>query len=347
MAYTITLKNRSGGTVVASVPASSARFNMNLNAPGAADIVVPLRHADVTASNFAVGQREVYIASGTTTVWGGELMAVRADAKAQTLSLNAVGFYERFRRRLIEDTKTYEIRSPAYIVEDLITYVQSLTNGNMGITVSWSGGEGATLTQAYCCWDGTFLADIIETLAARGVGFDFEVGHDKVFRGYNTRKTVSSSASFTLGTGPTSTTNILDLNVEEDASEIANYIMGLPPDDDCLSCEDVVRASGSGMSTYGRLGDFLDLSDFKSKTNRQAFADAEVDFRSEPAKQVELTTTSMPWGSESYETGSVVSITASLGWISYSSTQMRVVGWEAEVESGYETCRLTLDSRTS
>ena len=99
MAYTISLKDRAGSTVVASVPASRARFNTNLNAPGAADIVVPLRHSDVTASNFAVGQREVYISDGSSTVWGGELMAVRADASSQTLSLNAVGFYDRLRRR--------------------------------------------------------------------------------------------------------------------------------------------------------------------------------------------------------------------------------------------------------
>lgn len=346
MGYTITLKDRAGSTVVADVPATELRFNNNLNAPGAASITVPLRHTSVTPANYAVGQREVYIYRDAELVWGGELWAAQADASRQTLRLSATGFYERLRRRLIEDDQVFTAADASDIVKDLITYAQGKTGGDMGLDASDFGTFGPARTVHWCCWDGTTIADAIENLATRLNGFDYEITPDKRILGYRPKKALSSAQTFTLGTGPTDTSNILDLSVEADASELANIVAGLPPDDGCLECGDVVKsADATSRSTYGRLDEAIDLSDIKSAANRETLADGRLDEVKVPRITVDLTTTDLPFGG-AYETGSQVSVTADLGWIAYSATLFRVLGWEVNVEGGYETASLTLDSVT-
>lgn len=346
MAYTVTLKSRAGSTVVAEVPATALTFNTTLNAPGAASITVPLQHASVTAANFAVGQREVYIYRGEELVWSGELWVAQADTERQTLRLSATGFYDRLRRRLIEDDKQYTFKDSSYIVKDLIDYAQSKTAGNMGLDASDFGTFGPSLTLHWCCWDGSTVADAIEQLAGRLNGFDFEITPAKKLKGYKPRKALSSSKTFTLGTSASATTNILALSVEADASELANIVGGLPPDDDCLDCTDVVKASdATSRTTYGRLDEALDLSDIRSPLNREHVVDRRLEDRKDPVVRIELTTRDLPFGG-SYETGSQVAVTANLGWIAYTNTLFRILGWEVEVDAGYETARLTLDSVT-
>lgn len=346
MTYTITLKNRAGSTVVADVPATALSFNNNLNAPGAARITVPLRHTSVTPANYAVGQREVYIYRDADLVWGGELWTARADADRQTLSLSATGFYERLRRRLIEDDQVFTAIDASTIVKDLIDYAQAKTGGDMGLDASDFGDFGPARTEHWCCWDGTSIADAIEVLANKANGFDYEITADKRVLGYRPRKALSSSQAFTFGTGPTSASNIVDISVEADASELANIVGGLPPDDGCLDCTDLVKASdATSRSTYGRLDETIDLSDVKSATNRQNIVDRELENSKDPVTTVELTTTDLPFGG-AYETGSQVSVTADLGWIAYSATMFRILGWEVNVEAGYETASLNLDART-
>lgn len=316
----------SGTALLSNAPVQGFRFNYVLNAPGAFEADLYLEHANVTQSNFAVGQREIRIKRDGTLVWGGYLWAATANPNTRKLRIRGEGYFSRLRRRILHNDLIKYDKDPAQIAWDLIDYTQS-NDGTFGIT------DGKTLTsitvdRVYCATSFPTIGDSIQELTEMDDSLDFWItptigdSSNKVFKNATPRR--GSSKAVTLDQD-----NIITLEHEFDASELANRVWGVGSGE-CNPPSFEATASAS-ISTYGELHATADFDDLTSLPSVKAHTREEIRNLKTPREQarVRLQEADYTWGS--FDVGDIITLSSDMGYLS-GSKDMRVISIDLNLD---------------
>lgn len=315
--YRLALANRStsglGSEIISDIldttgiPQGDAgiRWTKILNAPGAIEFTLPLDHASVTATNFAVGNREIHLYRDSTLVAAGNLTG--ADVSGWAVRFTAQGFYGRLRRRVVVDDLLYDGVDQLDIAWNLINHTQTQTNGNLGITRYSATSSGVARTTVYCIENAVVIADAIEELAAAADGFDFEVTPNKVWRTWYPRRAYASGITLTDA-------DFTDLTYSLDAEDLVTEARGIVPADSDCNLPTVLTASGGG-STYGLLQTTVDAEDNDTQSFLQSKVDEEYRINGSPRfkAQVILDSAISPYGADDFDIGHTLTLQADRG----------------------------------
>lgn len=339
------------------LPVDAFSWDVILNAPGAATFMVPLEHS--TSIPFLTGQLEasahpdpdigpartaLFVERNGDLVWGGVLWARRYDFAAGTVELNAEGWWSYIRRRHIRVDRTYVGWDQADLARDLVHLSNtSYSDGAyIGITVDTAGPDtGVTRDRTYYGFERKNIAEAVEQLAAVEDGFDWAVtttwgpGGAPLVRFGITYPAGGRMTDVVLELG----TNVATLDVEEDATSMANVIDALG------SGEGVDRliwphSEGDSRGDYPRLEAAPVWADVVYITTLAGHAADELARRRRPLLSCRATLHSgADPGIGSFEVGDTVRVKAGR-WV---DADFRVVGLEAQVdENGDEEVSLDL-----
>ena len=178
--YLITNLWKSGASyenVIAELPFTGVNFTQQLNSVGTFQGHLLLSGVNASSLNVDAattpGKVALYVDFNGTVIWGGIIWLREYDADTQILSVTAQEFESYFQRRRISNTKTYTARDPLYIAQNLVTYAQAKSHGDIGVIV---GTETSSLsvTKIYNDYELKSVYQAIKDLA-QGSLFDFKI----------------------------------------------------------------------------------------------------------------------------------------------------------------------------
>lgn len=296
-------------------PHNNLELSYVLNGPGSATWTMPLRAAGVTMPNFAPWKRECIILRDGVTVWGGYVTSSPASSTAPAeVRVSAQGWFAKTHKRVVSDDQIFTNTEQLNIAWNLIAYTQAKSNGDMGITRWGSEVASGILRDArYRWWERRVIGEVLQEMAERGNGFDFEITPLKVWKAYSPRKTGASGQTFELGV------NVYNMSIDIDGSDTASEVHAVGAGDKDRTCISVV-ADGAAQTAYGRLEEVIDFRDIKhfdsltDKANR--YLNQHKGARFQP--QLSIVTDSPTWGS--YEIGQTATVTANYGFLTFTGT---------------------------
>jgi hypothetical protein len=217
--------------VIAELPFTGVNFTSQLNSIGTFQGHLLL--SGVNSSNLNVLDATI----PGTIIWGGIIWQRNYDADTQTLDITAQEFESYFQRRRIIDDKTYTNADPLYVVQNLVSYAQGKSHGDIGVIV---GSESSSLqvTKVYNAYEVKSVYQAIKDLA-QGSLFDFLIvpawgSGSTANKLIKTLKLGSPTLGYTYD--PTSNNNswvfslpgnIVSYNYAEDGISAANQLFGI------------------------------------------------------------------------------------------------------------------------
>jgi hypothetical protein len=227
--------------VIAELPFTGVNFTSQLNSIGTFQGHLLL--SGVNSSNLNVldatipGKTALYVDYNGTIVWGGVIWQRNYDADTQTLDVTAQEFESYFQRRRIINDKTYTNADPLYVVQNLVSYAQGKSHGDIGVIV---GSESSSLqvTKVYNAYEVKSVYQAIKDLA-QGSLFDFLIvpawgSGSTANKLIKTLKLGSPTLGYTYD--PTNNNNswvfslpgnIVSYNYAEDGISAANQLFGI------------------------------------------------------------------------------------------------------------------------
>ncbi|MER5863782.1 hypothetical protein [Kitasatospora sp. NPDC002040] len=167
------------GSIWGELPVSDLSYSLVANGSGPASVKVPLWAFDWSA--LAPWRVLVYIQRGEQILWGGPLVAYSVDLENEEATLNCLGLWAYYRRRLITYDAVFAQRDQGAIVKSL---VQDFGDGtgqypwNTGPrALQWDGSAvtGVLRDRAYRRYERKALGQAVEDLAGVQGGFDFGI----------------------------------------------------------------------------------------------------------------------------------------------------------------------------
>lgn len=164
------------GNPYGTLPVSSATFTEMLSSPGSFEIVLPVKSAltsNVTPEWIAKGRSAIWIERNGTLLFGGIIWTHQLDPDSNYITIAGEGFHSYLRQRFIRDTLIFEDVEQQSIAAQIITYLQSATDGDVGITVPAVFNPTTTRSKTYNDYELTNGGEAIEEMGANDGGFDF------------------------------------------------------------------------------------------------------------------------------------------------------------------------------
>jgi hypothetical protein len=230
--------------IAGELPVEAFSWDLLLNAPGSATFMVPLERT--TSAPFLTGQVDpdaipaddigpartaLFVERNGDLVWGGVLWTRRYDFTEGTVELNAEGWWSYVRRRHLRVDRTYTGVDQALIAQDLVDLVATGFTSGADIGIDTSGGvaTGVTRDRAYNAFERKNLAEAVEQLGAVEDGFDWRIdtlwgpGGAPLLQFVVDYPAGGRTTEYTFELGA----NVAMLDVDEDASDMANFLHAL------------------------------------------------------------------------------------------------------------------------
>lgn len=335
-------------TLKEEMPFEDVQYGDVLNAPGSFSGKLPLSVMNangfekVTRANLDPGRTALYVERDGVLVWGGIIWTAQADDSSFTLTIGAEGFWSYFRRRMLRTSKVYTNADMLSIPRDLVNYAQSVTGGNIGVTVgSETTGGMMTHTITYNAWDRKNIGQAIEELASMDAGFDFAI--DVAYASGVRTKTLTfgypkrgTRLGYVLDLG----SNIEGLSFSIDATKMANLVESLGSGDGPQMLIGFA-ADTSLLATYPLLEDTVSDKDVTSVVMLQNHAKSALTAQRKPVEMlptlVAHETDALQPGS--FRTGDEIEVrTQNAGGFLTVDSIFRVGAWNVNVDNnGKET----------
>jgi hypothetical protein len=343
------------GTVGVQPAAVGLRWSEVLNDAGALEFSLPIDHALVTKSNFAVGQREIHLFRNGTLVWGGKLWT--ADVQGWWVRFVARSWYwDLTRREVRTDYSTTQYanhkRDQFDIVRDLVGGpgltggTQAETDGGLGITF-WSNAQnsGTERRVVICTEEKRKVSDAIEDLASAKDGLDFAVLPDKTFQLWSPQRGSTPGLTFDGSSG------ITDFGYQDDASDLNTEVSAVGSKQDCAEPFVQTVHDDAARTIYGLLQDSVDVQHFDDDAHALAVAQEALDESKAPRLQPRFAVPLALAGPTltAYNIGDTITVTTARGpsdGFGNFSAAFRVLGRDVSVSApGYEVVVLTVDGQ--
>ncbi len=331
--YSITSKNLGGTALVSGLDVADLSYGPALNAPGACTFSLPIDQASATVANFSPGKNIVEVYRDGDIRWAGYLWSIQANTDNKTLKFACEGYLSRTKHWLIDDALNYTSLTEQFNI------AWALLNFQNDAGFTRDGGEspsGVTRKRHYCCWERANVYGAICELADHDNGFDFEITTGKVWTVYYPRRQAITSKLFNAKT------NCFDLNLTVDAGDISNEVSAIGQGEDCTKI--TVVSDSTSQSDYGLMQSVLDVPHAHTADDRTHKAAEELLIRKNPRQQITLKTYDLPFTGTTFDIGDQVKVTANVGWVQYTNTYFRVVGWQVDVSGPVEVTTVMLDS---
>ncbi|MGW3229412.1 hypothetical protein [Kitasatospora sp. NPDC001095] len=177
--YRILFAEFTSGEVWGELAAAELSYTRTLSAPGSATVKLSFERFPWQA--LAPWRVLIYVQRGQQVLWSGPLLGFDVDLEAETVTLNAVGLWEYYRRRQITSTATYAQLDQGLIVRRLVEDYADGTgrlswNSGPG-TLSWDGSEvtGVPRDRTYYGYEHKWVGQVVEDLAGVRGGFAFRI----------------------------------------------------------------------------------------------------------------------------------------------------------------------------
>jgi hypothetical protein len=226
-------------SIIAELPLTGVQFTQQLNQAGTAQGHILLSGIDADNYNAITGttpaRTAIYIDRNGTLVWGGVIWGREYDSDSQQLKITAREFESYFEHRYITTTTAFTNQDQLAIARNLLTQAQSAPSGNIGVQVG-TETSGILLSRTYYSYEYKQVYQAIQDLAKQDDGFDFniQVAYDgsgnpskTLVLGYPRIGTLYSSSSATIPVFELPASNIVNYQLSEDASVIANTVYAI------------------------------------------------------------------------------------------------------------------------
>jgi hypothetical protein len=174
------------GAVREEVALQNVTYTDRLKAPATLDASISFRDPKATPQNFNTETTSLIMVRDGIVQFAGPLVTIQLGSNANLLSLQAHDRWGFVRRRKIRSrqgmahasgTLSTDIRfegvDQLHIVDDLVAHMQSVSGGDLGITVAYDALSGVTRDREYQIDD--FIGQRIEELASVESGFDWSL----------------------------------------------------------------------------------------------------------------------------------------------------------------------------
>lgn len=172
------------GQVLAELPLGSISVTDRLGAPSSMAASIASRHR--VASILNTETIELVATRAGQILFAGPLLDINLSEGAERLSLQCEDRWNLVRRRMIRSrqgmtyatgatagTITFTAVDQFRIVADLIAHMQSISGGDLGITVAYDALSGTVRDRTYLDVDAKFVGAAIEELSNVEGGFDW------------------------------------------------------------------------------------------------------------------------------------------------------------------------------
>jgi len=286
--------------ILSELPFTNVNFTQQLNSIGTFTGDLLLSGIDVIGMNALDGtspsQTCLYVMYGDQIVWGGIIWDRSWDSSTQILSITAQEMMSYFTRRRITSANNpsyystshtqiaYTSKDPCYIANDLISYAQGVSHGNIGLKTTTTT-SGYSVSRTYYNFELKQLYQAIKDLSdGLDVGtaqpfFDFAITYTQSAEGSSSNKIVKNFAmgSPYLGNGLSLATtifqfpgNLVEYTFPEDGIKSANTLYGLGYGANvnkyqATATDDTIGGTISSTGTAALLEDSISLIDVVSK----------------------------------------------------------------------------------
>ncbi|MGX4737104.1 hypothetical protein [Kitasatospora griseola] len=166
------------GDIWGELPFAELSYALEVNAPGAAALKIPLWAFDWQA--LQPWRVLVYIQRGQQVLWGGPLVAFTVDLENEDATLNALGLWAYYRRRMIGASVSYTQLDQGAITKALVTgfgdgTATGAAPGPKSLTWDGSAVTGVVRDRTYSKYEYKGLGQAVEDLAGVRSGFDFGI----------------------------------------------------------------------------------------------------------------------------------------------------------------------------
>ena len=240
--YLVTNLWKSGSSnqpIIAELPFTGVNFTSQLNSIGVFTghlLLSGVNTVELNVDNATTpGKVALYVDYNGTIVWGGAIWLREYDSDTQTISITAQEFESYFQRRVISNNKVYKNADPLYVAQDLVTYAQAQSHGNIGVIIG-SETSSFSVTQIYNYYQVKTIYQAIKDLA-QGSLFDFRIVSSWGTGGVDLIKTLKlGSPTLGYAYNPASPThswvfnfpgNIVTYSYSENGFSTANQLWGL------------------------------------------------------------------------------------------------------------------------
>lgn len=304
------------GTLREEMPFSGVTYSQVLNAPGAFQATIGLRHPKATRANLDPGRTVIYVERDGVLLWGGILWSAEGSADDSKITIRGEGFWSYFRRRALRTTKTYTGVDQFAIAQDLINWAQSQPGGDINVAVG-AETSGVARDRTYNDWERKNIGETIEQLSAVENGFDFAVDVDygaggamvRTFRPSYPRRGRDTSTVFELGTNVGGFSQIVDATIQANqidvigAGEGSSMLIATVTDTDAVP-------------PYPLLDDVLSYKDVTEIDTLEGHGNAALAARATPVETIPTIAQFGPdTGLGSYITGDEVTVRGAAGFI--------------------------------
>lgn len=265
-------------TPIAEIPASAASFGEVLNGPGSATVTC---HMGV---DFAVQPllQSLFIERDGVVLWGGIVWGASMDIGANTLTLNASGFWSLVRRRRLSGTLVFNGADQASIVAFVLGVVQAVPNGDMLIDLSAITPVGVTRDRTYYDYEKKNVGELVEQLADVRSGFDFAIRPAIVGGSYVRQMSLSYPATgrttnIVLEAGVN--VEVLSATIDATSMTIQVYAKG---EGDGAAAVNTSLATARLLGVYPLVEDLIVYSDIKKASSLANYARRALDLGQQP-----------------------------------------------------------------
>ncbi len=259
------------------------RATWALDAPGSLEVDVPAR--DVEGSTvWAAGRRRLVLYRGALAVWGGFLVRLEhrsSVGQGDEWKANALGYAWALERLVVVGSLSYSSTVATDIAWGLVQHAKNLTDSPLSfVTLGSVSGTAPARTRHYCDADG--IAEALRELAElEPGGFDWELDAAGRLNMWVPRRAANTGTLVMPGVA-------LEMEVSEDATDLATYATAIGADPDGPCGPPSVRRSSSLASSYGRREVVVE-ADSASSAELTEVADGELTRRGNARLQVRAT----------------------------------------------------------
>lgn len=179
--YRVIFAEFMSGDIWGELPVTDLTFSRVVNGPGSASLKVPMWAFDWQA--LQPWRVLVYIQRGQQILWGGPLVGFGVDLDAEEATLNCLGLWAYYRRRLITADAAFVQRDQGAIVQALVSDFADGTGQYAWNTgpkrISWDGSATTNVLRdrMYRGYERKGVGQAVEDLAGVRDGFDFRIDH--------------------------------------------------------------------------------------------------------------------------------------------------------------------------
>lgn len=160
------------GVIREEIPFGDAWYSHVLDRPGGFGATLPINHPKARRSILDPSATSIFVERDGVIQWGGILWTAAASESGKDVVFGAEGFHSYARRRRIRITKKYAAVDQLAIARDLMTYMQSVTGGDLRIAIG-AETSGTLRDRTYYFYERKPIGEALEQLAAVNGGFDF------------------------------------------------------------------------------------------------------------------------------------------------------------------------------